>query len=152
MQLTMDRPRDIRAYFMVTGESPAELTAVQSGDWLDLNTWGGEGVPGPNTAVTIDGKTVEINAPITCAAKSIALSGNASLRLWGAGTAVGSITSLGAEWIDPSFDGVLSLRVAGDVTLSDKAWMSVGGKMSNYHPSLSIGGNLSLAGTATLSA
>ena len=154
ISLAMNVPRDVKAVFVLE-ESPAALTATKSGDWFEAETWGGAGVPGADTAVTIESNknlTVEVTLPMDVSVKSITLAGQGMLRLWGVdATATPNPTTvnpLGADKVDPSFTGELKLTVAESVTIGGNAWMSVGGKGSNYRPQVAVGRDLALDGTA----
>ena len=81
LSLTMSVPRDITAKFIPDVELTGEVAAVQNGEWFDAATWGGEGLPGPEAEVTIDGFAVRNTQAGVPEAGSITLSGTGSLTL-----------------------------------------------------------------------
>ena len=81
LSLTMSVPRDITAKFIPDVELTGEVAAVQNGEWFDAATWGGEGLPGPEAEVTIDGFAVRNTQASVPKAGSITLSGTGSLTL-----------------------------------------------------------------------
>ena len=147
ISLAMDAPRDVQAMF-IPSASPATLTAVQDGEWLDTATWGGEAVPGPATDVTIQGRKVTHSFTTSISAKSLALSGAAKLVLFGSGSSAAEMSPIGGAG-----DGsILGLAVGGDVSLAGTSQMSLGGLNSTFRPQLVAGGDISLAGTAQFAA
>ena len=147
ISLAMDAPRDVQAIF-IPEASPAALSAVKDGEWLDTATWGGAAVPGPSTDVTIQGRKVTHTFTTSISAKSLNLSDAAKLFLFGTGSSATGITPIGGAG-----DGsILGLNVGGDVSLADSSQMSLGGLNSAFRPQLVVGGGISLAGTAQLAA
>ena len=146
LTIPLDAPMDVRVQFIADmGESPDELAATQDGEWTDPATWGGLGVPGPNTAVTIAGRKVRHSYPIAVEATSLTLSGSASLGFWGVGNA-----ATAAQSLDTVYANELALVISNDVVLADSAELFVGGRLTLYRPSVTVGGALSLSGTAKL--
>ena len=147
ISLAMDAPRDVQAIF-IPEASPATLSAVQDGEWLDTATWGGEAVPGPATDVIIQGRKVTHSYTTSISAKSLALAGAAKLFLFGSGSSATAMSPIGGVG-----DGsILGLAVGGDVSLAGSSQMSLGGLNSVFRPQLVAGGNISLDGTAQLAA
>ena len=146
LTIPLGAPMDVRAQFVAdVGESPDELAATQDGEWTDPATWGGSGVPGPNTAVTIAGRKVRHSYPIAVEVTSLTLSGSASLGFWGVGNAATS-----AQALDTTYANELRLVVSNDVALADSAELFVGGRLASYRPSVTVGRALSLSGTSKL--
>ena len=143
LSLTMSVPRDITAKFIPDVELTGEVAAVQNGEWFDAATWGGEGLPGPEAEVTIDGFAVRNTQASVPKAGSITLSGTGSLTLG----------ELNCPY-KPQLD------VRGDLALSDTAVLTVYscGLDAAEDPEayvgdgavISVGNDLTLSGSAVV--
>lgn len=145
LALTMDKPRDVRAIFVLSA-APAELAAQQDGEWFEATTWGGAGVPGSETAVTLNGRKVVNTYPFAMQMRSLTLSGNAALKVWGTGTDATSMSPIEIQGDDASLD----MTVLDDVTIADTACLSIGGLNSHFVPKFTVGGSLVLSGSGKL--
>ena len=145
LALTMDVPRDITARFIPDIKLTGAVAAVQDGEWFDAATWGGDGVPGPEASVTIDGFAVRNTQASIPEAGSITLSGTGSLTL-------GELNCTYKPQLD----------VGGDLAISDKAVLTVYscGLDAAEDPeayvgdgaSIFVGTNLTLSGNAVVNA
>lgn len=140
----MDQPRRLIALF--ASATPRDLMAAASGgDWLDLNTWDGVAIPGPQDAVTITNETVYLEIPAALTVKSLTLATNAYLQLGGSGANHLRLAPTGG-----SNDDCYELHVQEELWLRDAAKLSLGARGAPYCTALTVGGDLTLTNSATL--
>lgn len=102
--------------------------------WNDPTAWDPEGVPGPNDNLVLAGKgTLLVSNYLACA--SLTMGGSAMLKL--------------AETASDKLEEA-ALVVAGDLVMTDTASLLVASRNQHCHGRLSVGGDLVLNGTNTL--
>ena len=145
--LTLDRPRAVVACFTEPAGGARDLAWAggASADWFDTNQWDGVAIPGVYDRVVLTNGAASIPWPGDFTLASLALSNSAKLFIGGAGAAATALVPA-----DAGNTNAYRLLVTAGLTLSDNSQLAVGGLNPTSLQALAVGGDLRLAGSATL--
>lgn len=145
-----DKPRTLVATFRPTGPVSEKVYVGQNGGaWETAANWEPAGAPTIYDQVRIpESKIVKVAS--FAEVRSLSLAQGAIVSVNGAGTPALKENYVTRVAQDKAMTGATGLSVVRDLHLEGDCRLVIGGKDQLSHPSLTIGGDLSLSGTAKL--